>query len=114
MDHRNAARVLPDPVGAAISVCRPSRMSGQPSSCGGVAWPKRPRNQASTDGWKACDAPGSGMPTMLPGCNADDGPSVQVVAPEGVLDSRARNLLMYLVSFARPSLSRPRLPEGYR
>ncbi len=36
MAERKAARVLPEPVGAAISVCRPSRIAGQPSRCGGV------------------------------------------------------------------------------
>ena len=31
MAERNAARVLPDPVGAAISVCLPDLMAGQAS-----------------------------------------------------------------------------------
>ncbi len=31
MQARNAARVLPDPVGAAIRVVRPARISGQPA-----------------------------------------------------------------------------------
>ena len=48
--HNRAARVFPDPVGAAISVCRPSRMSGQPSRCGGVGWPNFSANHAPTAG----------------------------------------------------------------
>ena len=50
---RNAASVLPEPVGAAISVLRPSRMSGQPSRCGGVGSPSRSANQVRTAGWKS-------------------------------------------------------------
>jgi hypothetical protein len=49
---RNAASVLPEPVGAAMSVCRPAWMAGQPSSCGGVGLPKRSTNQSRTAGWK--------------------------------------------------------------
>ncbi len=37
MAARNAASVLPDPVGAAISACRPLPMAGQASSCARVA-----------------------------------------------------------------------------
>ena len=49
---RNAASVLPEPVGAAMSVCRPSRIGGQPSRCGGVGSPSRSLNQVWTAGWK--------------------------------------------------------------
>ena len=41
MQARNAARVLPDPVGAEINVVRPARMCGQPCSWGSVGVPKR-------------------------------------------------------------------------
>jgi hypothetical protein len=37
MAARKAASVLPDPVGAAISACRPLAMAGQASICAGVA-----------------------------------------------------------------------------
>src|SRR5262249_38028200 len=49
-DQRNAARVLPDPVGAAISVSAPAAMAGHPASCAGVAVPKRAPNQRDTSG----------------------------------------------------------------
>src|SRR5690348_1152530 len=45
---RKAARVLPEPVGAEISVVLPARMCGQPSDCGSVGVPKRPINQSRT------------------------------------------------------------------
>ncbi len=37
MAARNAASVLPEPVGAAISACWPLAIAGQASSCAGVA-----------------------------------------------------------------------------
>ena len=36
------------PVGAAISVCRPARISGHPSRCGAVGCPMRSANQRAT------------------------------------------------------------------
>src|SRR5689334_19317241 len=50
MQARNAASVLPDPVGAEMSVLRPSRIGGQPSVCGSVGVPKRAVNQSRTSG----------------------------------------------------------------
>src|SRR5258706_1123314 len=50
--HRNAARVLPLPVGAEIRVWWPSRMRAQPSTCGGEGVPIRCSNQRRTVGWK--------------------------------------------------------------
>ena len=47
---RKAAKVLPEPVGAAISVCRPALISGQASACAGVARAKRLSNQSATAG----------------------------------------------------------------
>ncbi len=52
MAARNAASVLPEPVGAAISVCRPAWISGQARACGSVGRPKRFSNQEATAGWK--------------------------------------------------------------
>jgi hypothetical protein len=45
MQARKAASVLPEPVGARISVCWPARICFQPSTCGGVGSPKAERNQ---------------------------------------------------------------------
>src|SRR5207245_4182729 len=50
MQARNAASVLPEPVGAEISVVRPARMCGQPSSCGSVGVPNLLMNQSATSG----------------------------------------------------------------
>jgi hypothetical protein len=46
---------LPDPVGAAISTLRASRISGQARACAGVGALKHCRNQLETTGWKAAD-----------------------------------------------------------
>src|SRR5690242_21159511 len=52
MQTRKAASVLPDPVGAAISVWRPAAISCPPAACGSVGPAgKRPWNQARTAGW---------------------------------------------------------------
>ena len=53
---RKAESVLPDPVGAAMRVSRPSRMAGQPFACGGVTVSKREANQRFTAGWNASSA----------------------------------------------------------
>src|ERR1035438_1746459 len=47
---RNAARVLPEPVGAEIRVVSPIWMLGQPCSCGSVAEPNLVRNHSCTTG----------------------------------------------------------------
>src|SRR3954471_1873096 len=51
---RNAARVLPDPVGAAIRTLPPVRISRHPAICGSVALPKRLVNHSATSGSKSC------------------------------------------------------------
>ena len=48
---RNAASVFPEPVGAAISVCRPLAMAGQPRAWASVGPSNRPSNHAWTRGW---------------------------------------------------------------
>src|SRR5436309_12834039 len=48
--HRNAARVLPLPVGAWMSVCRPVEIEAQPPTCAGVGASKADSNQARTAG----------------------------------------------------------------
>ena len=50
MAARNAASVLPDPVGAAISTWRPDRISGQARACASVGAAKDWLNQAATAG----------------------------------------------------------------
>ncbi len=50
MQARNAARVLPEPVGAEISVVRPARICGQPCSCGSVGVPNLAMNHSATKG----------------------------------------------------------------
>src|SRR5580658_1628508 len=51
MATRNAARVLPEPVGAEMRVVSPRRIAGQPSICGSVAEPNLARNHSATMGW---------------------------------------------------------------
>ena len=43
---RNAASVLPEPVGAQISVLAPVAIAGQPAACAGVGPSKERSNQA--------------------------------------------------------------------
>ena len=49
---RKAASVLPEPVGAAISVSSPRRMARQPSSWAAVGSPKRLSHQLAQDRMK--------------------------------------------------------------
>src|SRR5260221_447943 len=54
MDDRNAASVLPDPVGAIRSVLSPFLMTGQAWACAGVGPPgNEVRNHSRTAGWNA-------------------------------------------------------------
>ena len=50
---RKAARVLPDPVGAATRVSRPERMAGQAAVWASVGAWKVALNQSATRGWNA-------------------------------------------------------------
>ena len=50
---RNAASVLPDPVGAEIRTLRPVRISRQPAICGSVGFPNRLVNHSDTNGSKS-------------------------------------------------------------
>src|ERR1700719_1692260 len=52
MHHRNAARVLPVPVGARIKVDSPRAIAGQPCSCGLVGAAKTASNHSRTGGRK--------------------------------------------------------------
>ena len=53
MHHRNAASVLPDPVGAQMSVCPPAVMAGQPCACAAVGAANDDSNQERVAGEKA-------------------------------------------------------------
>ena len=44
--HRNAASVLPDPVGAEISTCSPEAIAGHACSCAAVGCSKAPANHS--------------------------------------------------------------------
>src|SRR4029079_8062022 len=55
---RKAARVLPEPVGAAISVCRPAAIDSQPRSCADVGSPTSVVNHRRKRGWKPSKAMG--------------------------------------------------------
>src|SRR5829696_10566439 len=59
---RNAASVLPDPVGARIRVCSPRAMAGQPWSWAAVGHGKFASNQDRTGSEKAS----SGIPRSVP------------------------------------------------
>src|SRR5277367_739767 len=50
---RNAASVLPDPVGAAMRVCRPALIAGHASACAAVGPAKVSANQFATAGWNS-------------------------------------------------------------
>lgn len=65
MQIRNAANVLPDPVGAEIRVVRPARISGQPCSCGSVGVPKRTTNHSATSGCAQANETGISPNDML-------------------------------------------------
>src|ERR1700681_3711934 len=57
MQTKNAARVLPEPVGAEMRVVLPARMAGQPCSWGSVGEPNLLRNHSAVTGWaQASDA----------------------------------------------------------
>src|ERR1700712_3864466 len=58
MAARNAARVLPEPVGAAIRTWRCAWMAGHACSCDAVAAAKVLLNQLATAGWNAARAGG--------------------------------------------------------
>src|SRR5258708_37653539 len=57
MQTKNAARVLPEPVGAEMRVGLLERMAGQPCSWGSVGEPNLLRNHSAVTGWaQASDA----------------------------------------------------------
>src|SRR5690242_1845875 len=93
MQTRNAASVLPEPVGAATSVSRPAATCGHASSWGAVGPSgKRRRNHSATAGCMSASAGctggpagsrGRGTAVMLPiladGCDTHPGPRPDAV-----------------------------------
>src|SRR5580693_10336321 len=65
MQARNAASVLPDPVGAEINVVRPASMCGHPCSCGSVGGPNRCTNHSATRGWAQAREEGKEVTTEI-------------------------------------------------
>src|SRR5262245_55967475 len=65
---RNAASVLPDPVGAAMSVWRRARMAAQPCACAAVGVPSVSENQRATVGWKEARTTLTKSNHVLPVC----------------------------------------------
>ena len=59
MPHRNAASVLPEPVGARISVCSPPAMAGQPCAWAAVGSGNEVLNQARTGGENSSSGSGA-------------------------------------------------------
>src|SRR5262245_39137853 len=62
MTPRNAASVLPEPVGALISVCLCDPIASQALSWPLVGPKKAPRNQPGTAGWNCSGSMGVGLP----------------------------------------------------
>ena len=80
MHTRNPASVLPEPVGAAISVSVPAAMCGQPSRWGAVGPSgKRRRNHSATAGWNPSSVPGS--PTGAAGVGNSSGEARAAIRP---------------------------------
>ena len=75
---RNAASVLPEPVGAAISTCRPAWIAGQASACAAVGAAKLRSNQAATAGWNRVS---SVMGRTIMSCPADRVASHRALCP---------------------------------
>src|SRR3954447_17017079 len=86
--HRNEARVLPEPVGAQISVCSPEAIAGQPAACAGVAASNEASNQRRTGSEKGSrgDFGVVGglmanlltLPTAYPGLRGPPGPELEL------------------------------------
>src|ERR1700716_3709084 len=86
MDARNAASVLPDPVGAMRSVLSPFLMTGQAWACAGVGAGNAVRNHSRTAGWKASS---DSLPIWR-GYRSVDGDRARDRRPIGALRYRTR------------------------
>ena len=92
MAHKNAARVLPVPVGAHTSVWSPAAMAGQPSAWGGVGAAKADANQARVGSENAARGSATTPPPYRPPATpAAPHPSVTAAALPQLLRSLARN-----------------------
>src|SRR5262249_35271187 len=63
---RKAASVLPEPVGARMSVCRPEAMAGQPCRWAAVGSPNSERNHSRTGARNGARGSGVSMRILLP------------------------------------------------
>ena len=66
MAHRNAASVLPEPVGAMTSVLSPSAMADHASACAAVGAAKVPVNHSRVSALNALDAAVGGHLAIVP------------------------------------------------
>src|SRR5581483_3308486 len=64
--HRNAASVLPDPVGAEIRTCSPLAIAGQAWACAGVGAVNAPANQSRVRELKCSRATQPSVPIARP------------------------------------------------
>src|ERR1700758_5351281 len=113
MAHRNAASVLPEPVGAITSVLLPSAMADQASACAGVGAAKVPVNHSRVAALKGVN--GSGVELTCPSCQSGmtrivlNTVTIVLVAALGV------HALLKFVFFALPyRRRRAALDKSYR
>jgi hypothetical protein len=73
MAARNPASVLPEPVGAQTSVCRPATIAGQPPAWASVGPSgNRRSNQVLTAGWNSARVPGASGSAVVVGSELMD------------------------------------------
>src|SRR5207248_5036339 len=84
---RNAASVLPLPVGARTSVESPRAIAGQPSTCARVGEANDAANQSRTAGWKRARTSGAIDPSYPRG-EEPEGAGMSIAPPPtgGVCD----------------------------
>ena len=110
----STTRVLPDPVGAAISVWRRALMAGQPWRCGSVGAPKRVRNHCATAGWNVASASGAGPcadSMAVPGSKGARAAAALGGSVAGLLALVALILLWMSTARRRANLVRLAIPE---
>src|SRR5688572_28565280 len=74
MHQRHAVRVLPEPVGARISVSPPAAMAGQPLVCGGVGAGKDVANHSATGAENRSSSGSLTATTLRTGYDIEAGP----------------------------------------
>lgn len=85
MPHRNAVSVLPEPVGARISVWSPDAIAGHPCSCAAVGAGNEASNHARTGSENRSSEPMRATYRGVPTSN-----------PENLVDKGQAKLLSYL------------------